>query len=187
MFLIAGLGNPGRKYEKTRHNSGFAALDTIAERYGIEVNSKCMKGLVGSGVIEGKKVILSKPQTFMNLSGECIRQLCGYFRIDPETELIVLYDDIHLDAGRLRIREKGSAGGHNGMKNIIDLLGTQTFKRVRIGVGKVPEGFDQVDWVLGRFPLLQRAEMRDTFDRAGRAAVALLSQDVQSVMNEYNP
>lgn len=186
MFVIAGLGNPGRKYEGTRHNSGFAALDMISERYQIPVNSTKMKGLCGDGRIEGQRVILVKPQTFMNLSGECLREVCDYYKINPEKELIVLYDDISLPAGQLRIREKGSAGGHNGVKSIIANLGTQTFLRVRIGVGEKPAGYDQVDWVLGRFPLGERADMLDAYDRASRAAAALLTESAASVMNKYN-
>ena len=186
MYIIAGLGNPGRKYEGSRHNSGFAALDTIADRYDISVKTSGMRGLLGSGYIDGEKVLLVKPQTYMNLSGECIREVCNYYRIDPERELIVLYDDISLEAGRLRVREKGSAGGHNGVGSVISCLGTQVFKRVRIGVGAVPEGYAQVDWVLGRFPLSERADMTDAFDRAGRAAAALVTQPAQKVMSEFN-
>ncbi len=186
MYVIAGLGNPGRKYEGTRHNSGFAALDILAERYRIPVASERMKGLCGSGLIDGEKVLLVKPQTYMNLSGECIREIVSWYRIDPEKELIVLYDDISLAPGMLRVREKGSAGGHNGMKNIIAMLGTQTFKRVRIGVGETPEGFSQIDWVLGRFPLGQRADMLDAYDRASQAAAALVTQPAAEVMNRFN-
>ena len=186
MYVIAGLGNPGRKYEGTRHNSGFAALDILAERYRIPVASERMKGLCGSGLIDGEKVLLVKPQTYMNLSGECIREIVSWYRIDPEKELIVLYDDISLAPGMLRVREKGSAGGHNGMKNIIAMLGTQTFKRVRIGVGETPEGFSQIDWVLGRFPLGQRADMLDAYDRASQAAAALVKQPAAEVMNRFN-
>ena len=186
MYVIAGLGNPGRKYEGTRHNSGFAALDILAERYRIPVASERMKGLCGSGLIDGEKVLLVKPQTYMNLSGECIREIVSWYRIDPEKELIVLYDDISLAPGMLRVREKGSAGGHNGMKNIIAMLGTQTFKRGRIGVGETPEGFSQIDWVLGRFPLGQRADMLDAYDRASQAAAALVKQPAAEVMNRFN-
>ena len=186
MYVIAGLGNPGRKYEGTRHNSGFAALDILAERYRIPVASERMKGLCGSGLIDGEKVLLVKPQTYMNLSGECIREIVSWYRIDPEKELIVLYDDISLAPGMLRVREKGSAGGHNGMKNIIAMLGTQTFKRVRIGVGETPEGFSQIDWVLGRFPLGQRADVLDAYDRASQAAAALVTQPAAEVMNRFN-
>lgn len=186
MYVIAGLGNPGRKYEGTRHNSGFAALDILAERYRIPVTSERMKGLCGTGLIDGEKVLLVKPQTYMNLSGECIREIVSWYRIDPEKELIVLYDDISLAPGMLRVREKGSAGGHNGMKNIIAMLGTQNFKRVRIGVGETPEGFAQVDWVLGRFPLGLRADMLDAYDRASQAAAALVTQPAADVMTRFN-
>ena len=186
MFVIAGLGNPGRKYEWTRHNSGFAALDCLSDRCQIPVSSAAMGGLLGTGIIGGEKVILVKPQTFMNLSGECIGQVVRYYRIDPERELIVLYDDISLPPGKLRVREKGSAGGHNGMKSIISHLGTQVFKRVRIGVGMTPEGFPQPDWVLGRFPLGERADMIDAYDRAAQAALALVTEPAADVMTRFN-
>ena len=186
MYVIAGLGNPGRRYEGTRHNSGFASLDILADRYRIPVTSARMKGLCGMGMIDGEKVLLVKPQTYMNLSGDCIREVCSYYRIDPEKELIVLYDDISLLPGQLRIREKGSAGGHNGVKSIIASLGTQIFKRVKIGVGEKPVGFDQADWVLSRFPLGECADMLDAYDRAARAAAALVTQPAAEVMSLYN-
>ena len=131
-------------------------------------------------------MLLVKPQTYMNLSGDCIAPACAWYRVNPETDLIVIYDDISLDAGQLRIRAKGSAGGHNGMKSVIERLGTQTFKRVRIGVGQVPAGYDQADWVLGRFPLSQRVAMADAFDMAARAAAALMTEPVDQVMSRYN-
>ena len=186
MKIIAGLGNPGRKYAGTRHNCGFAALDELADAYHITIGSNGFNALLGSGVIEGEKVLLVKPQTFMNLSGDSIAPACAYYRVDPESDLIVLYDDISLDAGQLRVRGKGSAGGHNGMKSIIDRLGTDVFKRVRIGVGHVPTGYGQVDWVLGRFPLGERADMAEAFENAAAAAAALVSEPLDVVMNRFN-
>lgn len=186
MYVIAGLGNPGKRYAKTRHNVGFDTLDIIADRYRIDVTTEKFKALVGTGVIDGQKVILVKPQTFMNLSGESLRLVCDFYKIDVEEELIVIYDDISLEPGQIRIRKKGSAGGHNGMKSIITHLGTQIFKRVKVGVGAKPEGYDLADYVLGRFSFSERLEMEEAFDRAARAAAALVTQDPQTVMNGYN-
>ena len=151
MFIIAGLGNPSAQYEGTRHNVGFDVIDRLSEKYNISVDSKKHRALIGKGIIDGQKVILVKPQTFMNLSGESIRSIIDYYKVDPEQELLVIYDDISLDVGQLRIREKGSAGGHNGIKNIIDQLGTQVFPRIKIGVGEKPKGYDLADYVLGHF------------------------------------
>jgi len=186
MYIIAGLGNPGRKYEKTRHNCGFEAVDIIADRYKIDVGTSKFRGLMGSGIIDGQKVLLIKPQTYMNLSGECLQEAVHFYKIDPEKELIVLCDDVSLEPGQIRVRERGSAGGHNGLKNIIAHLGTETFLRVRIGVGPKPVGMDLADYVLGRFPLGEQADMIDAFDRAARAAAALVSEEPGRVMSEYN-
>lgn len=186
MFIIAGLGNPGKKYELTRHNSGFAAIDILAERLGVSVKTAKFDGLTGSCLIEGQKAILVKPQTFMNLSGICIRKVCDFYQAYPARELIVLYDDVSLEPGQLRVRAKGSAGGHNGMKSIIEHLGTQEFLRVKIGVGEKPVGMDLADYVLGRFPLSERADMQLCFDRASRAAMDLVTRPLDQVMNEYN-
>lgn len=186
MYIIAGLGNPGSKYAHTRHNAGFDAIDELAERYRISIDNKKFQALCGSGVIEGQKVLLLKPQTFMNLSGQAIRAACDFYKIDPEEELIVLYDDISLPPGQLRIRKKGSAGGHNGIKSIISHLNTQVFKRIKIGVGAQPEQYDLADHVLGRFSRAVWPEMLDAFDRAARAAAMLLTEDTERVMNEFN-
>ncbi len=186
MIIIAGLGNPGRKYDKTRHNCGFEALDILAERYRINVTQDKFKALCGTGMIDGVKVLLMKPQTFMNLSGEAVQAACAYYQVDPAEELIVMYDDISLDPGRIRIRTKGSAGGHNGMKNIIQMLGTDQFTRIRIGTGHQPSDYAQVDWVLGHFPPDERVLMIEAFEKASRAAAALLTEPAQKVMSEYN-
>lgn len=138
MFIIAGLGNPTKQYEGTRHNVGFEVIDRISEKYNIDVDAKKHRALIGKGIIQGQKVILAKPQTYMNLSGESVRSLLDYYKVDEEHELIVIYDDISLDVGQLRIRAKGSAGGHNGMKNIIAHLGSQVFPRIKVGVGEKP-------------------------------------------------
>lgn len=186
MYVIAGLGNPGRKYAKTRHNVGFDTIDILAAMYRIDVSTEKFKALVGTGVIDGQKVILVKPQTFMNLSGDSLRLVCDFYKIDVEEELIVIYDDISLAPGQLRIRKKGSAGGHNGMKSIINQLGTQVFKRVKVGVGEKPVGFDLADYVLSHFSFEERIEMETAFDKAAKAAAALVTQDPEAVMNKYN-
>ena len=186
MHIIVGLGNPGRRYEGTRHNCGFAALDIIADRYHISVDRGRFHALTGSGTIDGEQVLLVKPQTFMNLSGEAVREAAAFYKVDPEEDIIVLCDDISLDEGHIRIRPGGSAGGHNGLKNIIEELGTDRLKRVRIGVGNVPVAFDQADWVLSRFSGSSAADMIDAYDRAARAAAALVTERIDRVMNQYN-
>lgn len=186
MYLIAGLGNPGREYENTRHNAGFASIDRLAEKHHISIDMKKFQALCGTGYIGGQKVLLLKPQTYMNLSGESLRAACDFFKIDPEQELIVIYDDISLEPGQLRIRTKGSAGGHNGIKSIIAHLGTQIFLRVKVGVGEKPQGWDLADYVLGHFSKEEQLVMQESFDRASDAAAALLTEEVQQVMNEYN-
>ena len=150
MYLIAGLGNPTKTYEGTRHNVGFDMIDVLGNKFGIDVTTKKHKALVGRGIIEGMRVILAKPQTYMNLSGESIREIADFYKIEPEN-IIIIYDDISLDVGRLRIRKKGSAGGHNGIKNIIAHLGTQEFPRIKVGIGEKPEGWDLADYVLSKY------------------------------------
>lgn len=186
MYIIAGLGNPGREYENTRHNAGFASLDALAKRHGIELTTRKFQALTGSGYIDGQKVLLVKPQTYMNLSGESLRAACDFFKVDPEDGLIVIYDDISLAPGQLRVRKKGSAGGHNGIKNIIAQLGTQNFLRVKVGVGEKPAGWDLADYVLGHFSKEEQVLMEEAFLRAADAASALLTEDVERVMNQYN-
>ena len=154
MYLIAGLGNPGKQYENTRHNAGFMALDALADQLGTSIEEKKHKALCGKGLIGGEKVILLKPQTFMNLSGESIRAAADFYKVDPD-HIIVIYDDISLEPGQLRIRKKGSAGGHNGIKSIIAHLGTQEFPRIKVGVGAKPDRMDLADYVLGHFPRLK--------------------------------
>ena len=186
MFIIAGLGNPDRQYEGTRHNAGFDVIDRIAEKYNIAVDTKKHRAYIGKGIIDGQKVILAKPQTYMNLSGESIRSLVDYYKIDEENELLVVYDDISLDVGRLRIRAKGSAGGHNGIKNIIAHLGTQVFPRIKVGVGEKPKGYDLADYVLGHFSKAERERMEEGYDNAVRAAEMIVSGQLNEAMNEFN-
>ena len=186
MFIIAGLGNPDRQYEGTRHNVGFDVIDRLADKYNIAVDVKKHRALLGKGVIEGQKVILAKPQTYMNLSGESIRSLVDYYKIDGEHELLVIYDDINLEVGQLRIREKGSAGGHNGIKNIIACLGTQVFPRIKVGVGEKPKGYDLADYVLGHFSKAEKELMNEGYDHAVDAAGMILSGRIKDAMSEYN-
>ena len=186
MFIITGLGNPDRQYEGTRHNAGFDVIDRIAEKYNIAVDTKKHRAYIGKGIIDGQKVILAKPQTYMNLSGESIRSLVDYYKIDEENELLVVYDDISLDVGRLRIRAKGSAGGHNGIKNIIAHLGTQVFPRIKVGVGEKPKGYDLADYVLGHFSKAERERMEEGYDNAVRAAEMIVTGQLNEAMNEFN-
>ena len=186
MFIITGLGNPDRQYEGTRHNAGFDVIDRIAEKYNIAVDTKKHRAYIGKGIIDGQKVILAKPQTYMNLSGESIRSLVDYYKIDEENELLVVYDDISLDVGRLRIRAKGSAGGHNGIKNIIAHIGTQVFPRIKVGVGEKPKGYDLADYVLGHFSKAERERMEEGYDHAVRAAEMIVSGQLSEAMNEFN-
>ena len=186
MFIIAGLGNPDRQYEGTRHNVGFDVIDRIAEKYNIAVDTKKHRAYIGKGIIQGQKVILAKPQTYMNLSGESIRSLVDYYKIDEENELLVIYDDISLDVGQLRIRAKGSAGGHNGIKNIIAHLGTQVFPRIKVGVGEKPKGYDLADYVLGHFSKAEKERMDEGYDSAVRAAELIVSGEITEAMNEFN-
>ena len=184
--IIAGLGNPGREYAHTRHNVGFDTVDILADRFSIPVDTVKFSAHIGKGMIEGKKVILVKPQTFMNLSGDAISQVVHYFKADPKDGLIVIYDDIDLDAGRLRLRKQGSAGGHNGMKDIIKKLGTNEFYRIRIGVGGKPSGYDLKDYVLGHFTGEERELMDSALIDAASAAASILSDGIDNAMNRYN-
>lgn len=186
MYIIAGLGNPTKEYEHTRHNAGFDTIDMIAEQYHIGMSEKKHKAIIGKGHIEGNKVILVKPQTYMNLSGESIREVVDYYKIDEESELIVIYDDISLEPGKLRIRKKGSAGGHNGIKNIIAQLGTQNFYRVKVGVGEKPKGWDLADYVLGHYSKEETGIMQEAFQKASEAVTTILTDGVDTAMNKYN-
>ena len=185
MYVIAGLGNPGREYEGTRHNVGFMTLDALGDKYNIDVREKAFKGLIGKGVIEGNKVILVKPQTYMNSSGESIRAAADYYKVDPE-DILIVYDDISLAPGQLRIRAKGSAGGHNGIKSIIAHLGTQEFPRVKVGVGEKPARMDLADYVLGHFSKEEQATMDDAVKEAADAVCEIVNVGIAQAMNDHN-
>lgn len=186
MYIIAGLGNPTLAYEGTRHNVGFDVIDALADQYNISVDGRKSRALIGKGIIEGQKAILVKPQTYMNLSGESVGALVDYYKVDEETELIVIYDDVSLDVGQLRIRKKGSAGGHNGIKNIIAHLGTETFLRIKVGVGEKPKKYDLADYVLGHFSKAERKIMEEGYQKAIRAVTMMLNGETDAAMNEYN-
>ena len=186
MYVITGLGNPTLKYSKTRHNVGFDTIDVLAKKYGIKVKKKQFKALTGEGFIDGEKVILVKPMTYMNNSGEAVSEIVKYYKIDPDRELIIISDDLNLDVGVLRIRAKGSAGGHNGLKSIIKCVGTESFDRVRIGVGKVPAGTDVITHVLTRFSRADRAIVKESFEVAADAIVSIISDGIDKTMSKYN-
>lgn len=185
MYIIAGLGNPTKEYDKTRHNVGFSVIDALADQYNIDVSERKHKALCGRGAIEGQKVVLMKPQTFMNLSGESIRAAVDFYKVDPE-DIIIIYDDISLEPGQLRIRLKGSAGGHNGIKNIIAHLGTQEFPRIKVGVGAKPPRMDLADYVLSRFSQGEQRLMDDVFKEAADAAVMMMTDGAERAMNHFN-
>ena len=187
MFVIVGLGNPGKKYETTRHNAGFMAIDALAEKYGISVTEKKHKALCGTGIINGVKVLLVKPQTFMNLSGESVGELMHFYKLDAEEDLLVIFDDISLAPGTIRIRKKGSAGGHNGIKSIIAHTNTQGFMRIKVGVGEKPSGWDLADYVLGHFSKEEQETMEQMIKKDISEAVSLIAcGDVDKAMNQYN-
>ncbi len=186
MFIIVGLGNPGKDYTNTRHNIGFDVIDALADVAGISVIEKKHKAIIGKGVLDGQKVILAKPQTYMNLSGESVRDIIDYYKVDEEQELIVISDDISLDVGNIRVRKKGSAGGHNGLKNIIAHLGHDTFMRVKMGVGEKPKGYDLADYVLGHFTKEERIIMNEAAQTATTAIRMMMAGDVDQAMNQFN-
>ena len=185
-YLVVGLGNPGSKYWNTRHNVGYAALDALAQSLGIQVDRVKFQGLTAQATLEGRKLILLKPTTYMNLSGQSVQAAAKFYKIPPE-RIVILSDDISLDPGRLRVRKSGSAGGHNGLKSIIASLGSQDFPRVKIGVGAKPHpDYDLADWVLGVFPPDQRKAMEETYARAAEAAKVLILQGPEAAANRFN-
>lgn len=186
MYAIVGLGNPTKEYENTRHNVGFMCIDTLAEAHDIRIIEHKHKALVGKGYIDGQKVILVKPLTYMNNSGESVREVMDFYKLDPESELLIIYDDIDLDVGKLRIRPKGSAGGHNGIKSIIQHAGTQNFSRIRVGVGAKPEGGDLVNHVLGHFAGDDKKAIEEARKTVAEAARVIITDGVDKAMNKFN-
>lgn len=185
-YIIAGLGNPGRKYEMTRHNAGFLAMDLLAVQEGFDFKKLKFHSLIADADIAGKRCLLMKPQTMMNNSGEAIFEAAGFYKI-PDENIIVLYDDVSLDVGRLRIRRKGSAGGHNGIKSIISCIGGEDFPRIKIGVGKKPSAdYDLADWVLSDFPKDKQIDLKKSLENAIEAAKLIINDDIDKAMNLYN-
>ncbi len=185
MYIIVGLGNPGKKYEHTRHNAGFEALDKLAKEHDIKIDKLKHRALIGEGRIGNEKVLLVKPQTYMNLSGESLASICQFYKLDID-KLIVMYDDIDLDIGKLRIRKKGSAGSHNGMKSIIKCLSSQDFPRIRIGVSKPPAGWDLADFVLSKFTKSEEKALDESLERAVLTVEEIIASDIETAMNKYN-
>ncbi len=184
-WIIAGLGNPGKEYDMSRHNTGFMALDTIAGKNKTDIRELKFKGLCGKGEIAGQSVLLLKPQTFMNLSGDAIVSAAAFYKI-PMERVIVIYDDISLPVGKIRVRAKGSAGGHNGIKNIIERSGTDVFPRIKIGVGQPKGEGELVGWVLGSFSKEEQTVLADAIDRASKAAEEIMSGGCAAAAGKYN-
>ncbi|WP_209125600.1 aminoacyl-tRNA hydrolase [Alkalihalobacillus sp. BA299] len=185
MKLIVGLGNPGTKYENTRHNAGFMVIDECAEMMGIELKDTKYKGVYGSAIVDGEKVFLLKPLTYMNLSGECVRPFMDYFKIDIE-DVVIIFDDMDLSVGQIRLRQKGGHGGHNGIKSLNAHLGTNEFKRIRIGVERPEPGVSVVNHVLGTFRAEERDLLTQAVKKASEACRYWLQNDFPNVMNHYN-
>ena len=185
-YIVVGLGNPGREYENTRHNCGFDAIDKIADKYGCDMKKLRFKSLTGECRIAGAKCLLMKPSTFMNLSGQAVVQAMNFYKVEPE-QVIVIFDDISLDVGKMRIRQKGSDGGHNGMKNIIYLCGSDKFPRVKLGVGKKPHPeYDLKDWVLGKFSQSDRKLIEEVLENAVEAVELMVADRTSDAMQKFN-
>lgn len=184
MYIVVGLGNPGKKYENTRHNVGFIAIDQLADRLGIKVNKIKHKALIGEGFLNREKIILVKPQTYMNLSGESVREIFDYYKINIES-LILIYDDIDIDMGTVRIRKKGSAGTHNGMKSVIRLVGDDNFPRIRVGIGKCDK-IPLVDYVIGGFTPQEKKPMEDAILKSIDGVISIIEDGIDLAMNKYN-
>ncbi|MGI6071816.1 MAG: aminoacyl-tRNA hydrolase [Lachnospiraceae bacterium] len=186
MYLVAGLGNPTKKYEKTRHNMGYDCIDRLAVRFKIKLKRSRFAAMVGKGKIGGEQVLLVKPLTYMNLSGNAIAPLAKYYKINTVRNMMIIYDDTDMEPGKLRIRKKGSAGGHNGMKSIISNIGNEIFLRIRIGIGKCPEYMEMADYVLGHFSPSERKLVDEAIERATQAVVDVIEQGAEYAMNKYN-
>lgn len=186
MYIVVGLGNPGRQYAHTRHNAGFLAVDLLAQKHDIDIKKFAHHAMIGEGRIANEKVVLAKPETFMNASGQSVVELIQWYKIDPSDELIVLYDDIDLPVGQLRIRDKGSAGTHNGMRSIIHLTGRDDFARIRIGIGRPKEGWSLTGHVLGDFEQEERETMVHAFENAGDAVEKIIADGIQKAQEAYN-
>lgn len=184
-MIVVGLGNPGPKYAETRHNAGFWCIDQLAKEHSIKLERKHKTAIIGEGFIGGKRVVLVKPRTFVNLSGEAVRYLLARYRVKPK-DILVVYDDINLPPGKLRLRTGGSAGGHNGIKSIIEATGTQEFPRMRVGVGKQADGENQIQHVIGRIPPDERKAIDESVERVVQSVSTLLTEGMDVTMNKFN-
>ena len=185
MYLIVGLGNPEEEYSKTRHNMGFNTINKIAEKYNMKLNKNKFQGLYECGLIENQKVILIKPQTYMNLSGNCVKEIVDFYKIEKE-KILVIYDDMDIEPGQIKIRKKGSAGGHNGMKSIIKMLGTEEFPRIRIGIGRPVYNGDEINYVIGAIPEEEIHSLLEGIEKAKDAVIEILKNGIDIAMNKFN-
>ncbi len=185
-YLIVGLGNPGKEYENTRHNAGFVAADILADKFNMKWSKSKFDALFGDCEIVGARVLIAKPQTYMNLSGRAVQKLSAFYKI-PLNKIIIMHDDVSLDVGKIRIRRKGSAGGQRGLANIIELLGSQDIARIKIGVGAKPHpDYDMKDWVLGHIPKEQQADFKNAAENAAKAVEEIIARGIDSAMNKYS-
>lgn len=185
MYLIVGLGNPENEYAHTRHNMGFDTINEVAEKNNINITKSKFKGLYETGIIQGKKVILLKPQTYMNLSGNSVKEVVDFYKIEKE-KILVIYDDMDIEPGKIKIRKKGSAGGHNGMKSIIQMIGTEEFPRIRVGIGRPIRKDDEINYVIGAIPEEDLKRLDEGIEKAQKAVEEILRNGVDSAMNKYN-
>lgn len=185
MYLIIGLGNPEEEYSKTRHNMGFDTINNIAEKYNINVSRRQFDGLYGKGIIEGESVVLIKPQTYMNLSGKSVKQFVDFYKVDIEN-IIVIYDDMDIDIGNVKLRKKGGAGGHNGMKSVIQEIASDNFSRVRVGIGKPKYKTDVINYVIGPIPEEEYIELSKSTSNAAQAVIEIIKSGIDNAMNKFN-
>lgn len=185
MYLIIGLGNPEEEYSKTRHNMGFNTINKIAQKYNIEINKNKFQGLYESAIIEGQKAILIKPQTYMNLSGNCVQEFVNFYKIEKEN-IIVIYDDMDIQPGTIKIRKQGGPGGHNGMKSIIQMLGTEEFLRIRIGIGRPKHNGNEINYVIGAIPEEEIPKLEEGTEKAKDAVIEIIKNGIDSAMNKFN-
>lgn len=185
MYLIVGLGNPEEEYSRTRHNMGFNTIDKVAEQYKMQINKKKFQGLYESGIIEGQKVILIKPQTYMNLSGNCVKEVVDFYKIEKEN-ILIIYDEMDIEPGKIKIRKKGGPGGHNGLKSIIEKLGTEEFSRIRIGIGRPTHEQDKVNYVIGAIPKEEISKLEEGVEKAKEAVIEILRNGIDKAMNKLN-
>lgn len=185
MYLIIGLGNPEEEYSKTRHNMGFNTINKLAKKYNIEINKNKFQGLYETATIEGQKVVLIKPQTYMNLSGNCVKEFVDFYKVDSDN-VLVIYDDMDIEPGTIKIRKKGSAGGHNGMKSIIQMLRTEEFPRIRIGIGRPEHNGDEINYVIGAIPDEEIPKLEEGTENAKEAIIEILKNGIDSAMNKFN-